>query len=188
MITDDDLQMLDLATRTFGDILGAEGALGDRASRCDGWSTRDVANHVLGGAVRYAHYFTGGDPSEVAWTRTADLVGDDAVEAHRRLTDALRREFVEHRDDDELVLHHPIRDVDVSTLLVLRVQELLLHGWDIASVADPDVELDPRLCRFVLDRGEPVRAMLRGHGVLGEETAPGRDGSTAAVLAAWGRA
>jgi len=187
MITDEDLRMLDHATATFEQILTTDGALGDLPSRCAGWSTRDVANHVLGGAIRYTHYFTGGSGDDVAWTRTADHAGDDAVAVHRTLCAALRDEFVAHRDDADLALHHPIRDVDVVTLLVLRVQELVLHGWDIASVTAPGTELDPDLCRYLLDRGAPVRAMLRDGGKLGAALTPDGDGPAAAVLAEWGR-
>lgn len=187
MISDDDMRMLDLATKEFGRVLGVPGALGPQPSRCAGWSTRAVADHVLGGAIRYTHYFTGGDPEEAAWTRTADHIGDDAGAAHRRLSDALRGAFAAHRDDG-IVLHHPVRDVDAPTLLVMRVQELVLHSWDIASVADPAVELHPELCEFLLDRGEPVRVMLRSAGALGDAADPSGDGPTARVLAEWGRA
>lgn len=186
MISDDDLQRLDLATDVFGQLLSEQHLIGSQPSRCEGWSTRDVANHVLGGSIRYAHYFTVGDPAEVAWSRTADHAGDDPSSAHHELAAALRREFVRHRDD-RIVLHHPLEDVDASTLLVMRVQELVLHGWDIASVIDPDVEMDPGLCRFLLDRGESVRAMLREHGAIGPETKPAGAWLTSQVLAAWGR-
>lgn len=186
MISDGDLEKLDLATETFEGVLRGEDAIGPQPSRCPGWSTRDVANHVLGGAIRYAHYFSGVDPAEIAWSRTADHVGDDPAGAHRKLADALRREFVDHRDDG-IVLHHPLQDVGAPTLLVMRVQELVFHGWDIASVAEPGIELDPSLCRFLLDGGETVRTMLRTHGVLGHGTTPAGGGLTAKVLAEWGR-
>jgi uncharacterized protein (TIGR03086 family) len=186
MISEDDLQKLDLATDAFERVLSDEDLIGTQLSRCPGWSTRDVANHVLGGAIRYTHYFSGGDPAEIAWTRTADHVGRDPARAHRTLADALRREFVDHRDDG-IVLHHPIQDVDAPTLLVMRVQELVLHSWDIASVAEPDIELDPSLCRFLLDRGETVRTILRTAGALGHATTPVSGRLTAEVLAEWGR-
>ncbi|MCL2534572.1 MAG: maleylpyruvate isomerase family mycothiol-dependent enzyme [Nocardiaceae bacterium] len=186
MISDNDLQKLDLATEAFERVLCGDHAIGTQPSRCPGWSTRDVANHVLGGAIRYTQYFSDDDQAVIAWTRTADHVGTDPVGAHRKLSDALRREFVDHRDDD-IVLHHPIQDVDAATLLVMRVQELVLHSWDIASVTEPDTELDPSLCRFLLDRGEPVRTMLRAAGALGSASAPSGDGLTAQLLAEWGR-
>ncbi|WP_137724179.1 maleylpyruvate isomerase family mycothiol-dependent enzyme [Prescottella subtropica] len=186
MITDDDLQYLDDATTLFETVLGG-GTLDEaRPSRCPGWSTRDVANHVLGGAIRYAHYFSGADPAEVFWTRTAEIAGDDPIGTHRRLAAVLRGEFDAHRDDG-IVLPHPIQAVDAPTLLVMRVQELALHTWDIAAATDPDVVLDPSLCRFLLDRGEPVRTILRSADALGPATTPVGDGLTAQVLAAWGR-
>lgn len=186
MITDDDLRKLDLATNGFERILRADGVIGTTPSRCPGWSTRDVANHVLGGAVRYTQYFWGPDPARIAWSRTADHLGNDPVGAHRTLAEALRLEFVEHRDDG-IVLQHPLGDVDAHTLLVMRVQELVLHQWDIASAFEPDTELDPALCRFLLDRGGEVRTMLRSNGALGPVTAAPGEGLTARVLAEWGR-
>lgn len=186
MISDDDLGMLDLATEEFERALRGDGAIGSAPSRCEGWSTREVANHVLGGAVRYTLYFSGADPVKIAESRTADHLGDDAVESHRTLSAALRKEFVEHRDDG-IVLPHLIADVDAPTLLVMRVQELVLHSWDIVSVFEPDMPLDPALCRFLLDRGSEVRAMLRSHGALGPVSTSADTTLTARVLAEWGR-
>ncbi|WP_305091445.1 maleylpyruvate isomerase family mycothiol-dependent enzyme [Prescottella sp. R16] len=186
MITDDDLQHLDAATTLFETVLGRDNLDGARPSLCPGWSTRDVVNHVLGGAIRYAHYFTGADPAEIAWTRTAEIAGDDPIGTHRRLAAVLRGEFDAHRDDG-IVLPHPIRAVDAPTLLVMRVQELVLHTWDIAAATDPDVVLEASLCRFLLDRGEPVRTILRSADALDPATTPADDSLTAQVLAAWGR-
>lgn len=186
MISDDDLQQLDRASDVFGGVLSEDGLVGPQESRCEGWSTRDVANHILGGAIRYTNYFPGGDPSKIVWSRTAEHLGDDARKSHDDLAQALRREFVLHRDDG-IILHHPVQDVDAPTLLVMRVQELVLHAWDIASIADPAVEIDPELGRFLLDRGGPVRTILRGPGALGPETDSRDTSITEQVLAAWGR-
>ncbi|QDQ96175.1 maleylpyruvate isomerase N-terminal domain-containing protein [Tomitella fengzijianii] len=189
-VTDADLRLLSRATDGFGAVLARTDLTGDDASRCAGWTFRDVANHVLGGAIRYEHYFAGGDPAEVAWSRTHDHAGDDAAAAHRRLSAALDARIVGHRDS-AITLHHPLADIDVPTLLVLRVQELVLHGWDIASVAAPAVAIDPELGAFLLERGAPVRALLRDHGALGPASDAGTsdagDSLTARVLAAWGR-
>ncbi|MFD4369488.1 maleylpyruvate isomerase family mycothiol-dependent enzyme [Rhodococcus sp. NPDC058521] len=186
MISDDDLQLLDCATGVFGQLLSAERLIGSQPSRCPGWSTHDVANHVLGGAIRYTNYFPDGDPSKIVWSRTAEHLGDDPRKSHDDLAQALRREFVRHRDDG-IILHHPVQDVDAPTLLVMRVQELVIHAWDIASITDPAVEIEPALGRFLLDRGEPVRTILRAPGALGPETDPSGTGLTERVLAAWGR-
>ncbi|WP_182358775.1 maleylpyruvate isomerase N-terminal domain-containing protein [Tomitella gaofuii] len=186
-ITDADLRLLTRATDGFGAVLARTDLTGDDAGRCAGWTLRDVANHVLGGAIRYQHYFSGGDPAEVAWSRTADHAGGDAAAAHRRVSAMLNDRITEHRGS-AITLHHPLADIDVPTLLVLRVQELVLHGWDIASVAAPSVTIDPALGVFLLERGASVRTLLRDHGALGPEHDPGAEADlTARVLAAWGR-
>ncbi|WP_182347066.1 maleylpyruvate isomerase N-terminal domain-containing protein [Tomitella gaofuii] len=185
-ITDADLRLLTRATAGFGTVLARTDLTGDAVSRCTGWTLRDVANHVLGGAIRYEHYFSGGDPAEVAWSRTADHAGDAAA-AHHRVSETLNDRIAEHREGS-VTLHHPLADIDVPTLLVLRVQELVLHGWDIASVDAPSVTIDPAIGAFLLKRGAPVRMLLRDHGALGPEHDPGAEADlTARVLAAWGR-
>lgn len=185
MISEDDLQKLDLATDAFERVLSDEDLIGTQLSRCPGWSTRDVANHVLGGAIRYTHYFSGGDPAEIAWTRTADHVAATRPGPIERLP----THFAANSSTIATTASSCTIRSRTSTrqLLVMRVQELVLHSWDIASVAEPDIELDPSLCRFLLDRGETVRTILRTAGALGHATTPVSGRLTAEVLAEWGR-
>ena len=90
------LDVLDSATTLFGRAL-ATGLDGDCAA-CPGWSRRDCANHVLGGGLRYAAYFTNEPESEIGWTRTADHAGDKPVPALHRTSAGLRKRLAKAPD------------------------------------------------------------------------------------------
>lgn len=56
-----DLDALDSAMQSFSQVLGSLGTeVLERPSACGDWTVKDVANHVCGGALRYAHYLRGG--------------------------------------------------------------------------------------------------------------------------------
>ncbi|MGB5797569.1 MAG: hypothetical protein WBH51_17480 [Mycolicibacter algericus] len=87
-----DLDSLDRAPQAFSQVLG---------------SLERNANHVCGGALRYAHYLRGGMPGEIAWTRTADNAGNDPQAAHDNLSAELRTLFAQS-GAGSLRAHHPM--------------------------------------------------------------------------------
>lgn len=122
------LDVLDRATTLFGRALASP--LDGDCTACPGWSRRDVANHILGGGLRYAAYFPRLPESEIGWTRTADHAGDKPVPALHRTAAGLRKELAGARDADALVQHR-LAEIPVRDLLALRVFELLVHAHDL---------------------------------------------------------
>lgn len=98
MLDSTDLAALDLATQSFSQVLGSlEVEFFDHPTACGDWTVKDVANHVCGGGLRYAHYLRGGMPEDIAWTRTSDNVGNDPHAAHDNLSAELRTLFAKLR-------------------------------------------------------------------------------------------
>ena len=160
----EDLDVLDRSTKVFARALASP--LDGDCESCPGWSRRDLANHVLGGGLRYAAYFPRLPESEIGWTRTADHAGDKPVPALYRTSAGLRKELARSRDADAPVPHR-LAEIPVRDLLALRVFELLVHAHDL----DPDSwesEETEELAAWTLAHGRDVIELMRSFDVLAD--------------------
>ena len=163
-LTRDDLAVLDRATELFAAALAAP--LDGDCEACPGWSRRDVANHVLGGGLRYAAYFPGLPESEIGWTRTADHAGDKPVPALYRTAGGLRKELARARDADALVRHR-LAEIPVRDLLALRVFELLVHAHDL-DPATWESEGAEELAAWTVAHARDVVELMRTFAVVAD--------------------
>ncbi|MGW6375754.1 TIGR03086 family metal-binding protein [Rhodococcus sp. NPDC055112] len=184
----EDLDALDRATQSFSQVLGSlDAAELSRPTTCGDWTIKDVANHVCGGAVRYAHYLRGGMPEGAVWTRTADHVGDDPRVAHEHLSAELRTLFAQP-DAGSIRAHHPMKTVSGGALLRMRVEELVVHAWDIESTLDAESSIDNALAVYILDRGAAILQTQREHGYFADVEPAGRHAAAPErLLASTGR-
>ncbi len=184
MLDSTDLSALDRATESFSRVLASLDAdVFDWRTACGDWTIRDVANHVCGGALRYAHYLRGGMPEGTFWTRTADNIGGDPRAAHDRLSAELRTLFAEP-GSGSIHAHHPMQTVSGGALLRMRVAELAVHAWDITSALDPTSTIDNDLAVYILDRGASVLQAQRDHGYFAEVELANPDAAPAVRLLA----
>lgn len=151
------LSVLDSATTLFGRALA--GPLDSACPACPGWTRRDCANHVVGGGLRYAAYFTRTPDLDVDWTRTTDHVGDHPAPALHRTAAGLRKHFAKAPDADATVQHR-VAEMPVHDLLALRVFELVVHAHDIAPETWEAPEAE-ELAAWVLEHGRNVVELLR---------------------------
>lgn len=156
-LSPEDLAVLDRATTLFGRALA--GGLDGDCEACPGWSRRDCANHVLGGGLRYAGYFTRLPEAEIAATRTTDHAGDRPVPALHRTAAGLRKQLAKSPDATAIVPHR-LAEIPVHDLLALRVVELLVHAHDLApeTWATPEAE---ELAGWALEHGRDVVELMR---------------------------
>lgn len=183
-----DLDMLDRATQAFSQILGSlDTDVLDRPTACGDWTINDVANHVCGGALRYTHYLRGGLPDEIAWTRTADNIGNDPRTVHDNLSAELRTLFAQP-GAGSIRAHHPMLTVSGAVLLRMRVAELAVHAWDIASTLDAASTIDNDFAAYILDRAAPILRAQRERGYFADvEPADPEAPAQARLLALTGR-
>ena len=168
MVDPTDLATLDHATKQFSQVLAPLRSEDlDGPTACGDWTIRDIANHVCGGALRYAHYMRGGTADGVAWTRAADHVGDNPRAVHDQSSAELRKLFA-RPGAGSIRAQHPMQTVSGDELLCMRVEELAVHAWDIASTLDPAATINPTLAAYVLDRGAEILQMQRSHGYFAE--------------------
>lgn len=111
----------------------------DLSTPCPPWTTRDLLNHVVGGATMFADAF-GGAPLHDISGRMPDVVGDDPSGAFQEAAgrfaaaaadpDALEREFA-----------LPWGSMVGSTVLRFLAFDLLVHSWDLATTLGRDIEI-----------------------------------------------
>lgn len=119
------------------------------ATPCEGWSVRDLLNHVVGGAAMFAEAFAGAPLSDISG-RLPDVVGDDPMDAFGRAVErfggatqqpgALERVFV-----------LPVGAMSGQTFLRFAAFDLMIHSWDLATTLDAPLELPDELV-FEVDR------------------------------------
>lgn len=109
------------------------------ATPCDGWTTRDLLNHVVGGAQMFADAF-GGAPVRDISGRLPDVVGDDPHGAFERAVDAFGSAAQQPGAMDQ-VLPLPWGAMTGKTFLRFVAFDLLVHSWDLASTIDEDLDV-----------------------------------------------
>jgi uncharacterized protein (TIGR03086 family) len=146
----DALSALDVASAAFASTLRQVGDdQWDLPTPNVGWSVRDLVNHVVGGNRRYVLLLSGAPTVEVEALRDLDHLTTDPVadfiSTAAAVAAAFRRPGVL-----ELVVHHRLGDRYGAELLVMRIGEHALHGWDLARAIDADDTIDPPVVEVML--------------------------------------
>lgn len=160
----------------------------DQPSVCDGWSVRDLLNHVISGNWWAAELMAGRTIEEVGDRLDGDVLGDDHANAYRASAEAAAAAFQQPgaMDAPAAVSYGPVPG---RVYCGHRFLDVLVHGWDLAKSTGQDARLDPELAAKVYDRVVvPEMDMIRGSGAFGEQldVPPGADAPTR-LLAVLGR-
>jgi uncharacterized protein (TIGR03086 family) len=133
---------------------------------CEGWSVRDLLQHVIGANLMAARLAGGARKADVLLIFTDDQVGSDPVTAWVASADAqdagLRRPGVL-----EQIVHHPAFDMPGAQLLAFRTGDLLLHSWDLARAIGADETLDEACATHVLGNMLPMAEIIPSTGQFG---------------------
>jgi uncharacterized protein (TIGR03086 family) len=156
----DRLLALEHATTRFAAVL-AEVTTADweRATPNPGWSVRDLVDHVVGGNRRYVRLLSGATTAEVEALRDIKHLSDDPA-ADFELTSAQVAAAFRADGARTQVVHHRIGDRTGEQLLVMRITEHALHGWDLARAIDVDYGIDEDVTAVLLEAidADPVIA------------------------------
>jgi uncharacterized protein (TIGR03086 family) len=169
-----------LLERVYADTAAAvaagESAL-DAPTPCEGWTVRDVANHVVGGLVFFAGTLEGDAVRPDPDAPDPDLLGADPAGAYREAAERCLAAFARPGALDE-VYDFVFGPTSGRTIADISLQESLVHGWDIARGAGfayaPDPEAVAAVARFNADRDGN---QIRREGMFGPEqpVRPGAD-------------
>ena len=110
---------------------------------CASWSTRDLLNHIIGGADMFADAF-GGAPLRDISGRLPDVIGDDPMAAFERAAGRFG-EATQQPGAMDRVLELPFGPMTGRTFLRFAAFDLAVHTWDVASVTGAEVEFPDEL-------------------------------------------
>jgi len=121
---------------------------------CEGWDVWTLVNHIVTGNLLLTSVMTGAPPPD----RTVDHLGADPLGAYRESVRAFRDAGSAEGALDR-VYASPLGEVAGELLVHARINELLVHGWDVAHATDQPADLDPDLAEEALAMWQ---ARLRG--------------------------
>lgn len=181
-----DWAMLDAAEQVWSEL---QSQIGDAElaapSGCADWTVRELINHVIGGAERYAMLLDGATAEDTATTRGRDYVADGAADTFR-VFEARFRDAVARADLDVPVDHRVARRPG-RELFGMRVMELALHAHDLAVATDADWRPGDELGTYLLREASPLIEEFRAVGAVGAPTRPHSDSPADRFLAFAGR-
>ena len=160
MASDDELR--DAMARAMVGFAAVVAELGDddfdQPSMCDGWTIRDVVEHVVGGDRFAPIILAGGTLDEaIEAVMGVDHLGDDPVAAVADASATTREAFAESLDR---IVEHPVGSVPARRFIGFRCLDQLGHTWDIAAALGRPVTLDPVAVGVGLEVAEAERDLL----------------------------
>jgi uncharacterized protein (TIGR03083 family) len=147
------------------DMREQDAAAWEAPSWCEGWSARDVVSHLTEGSERfYLQTRAGLDGQAVPEfsmdERNARRAKVKAMAPAEMLAELERRNQVMFDDleaRDDAVLGRPVvplgpgRTLTGAQVAALRLNELLLHHWDLRAPSEPGTALDPAGAALIAD-------------------------------------
>jgi uncharacterized protein (TIGR03086 family) len=154
------LRLFDRAVEAAAGVIGGVKAEQlDDPSPCAGWTVRQVINHLVTGNKMFMSIVAGGPPPD----RSQDHLGDDPLAAFRASAARLRAAFL---TDGVMERSYaaPFGDGSGAKLVEMRVNEMIVHGWDVARGSGQSTDLDPEVAQACLALFEAVPFIPRGEG------------------------
>ncbi len=175
MTDSDPLSRFDRAARVAGSVIRGitPEQLGD-PTPCTEWTVRELINHLVTGNQFFVGMLTGGAPVD----RGRDHLGDDPAGAFDGSTARLRAHFAAP-DVLRRVVPTPFGEQPASMLVGMRVNEMMIHSWDLARATGQSTDLDPELAEVGIGAFRAMRAAGRG-GTMFRAEQPVPEGATAA--------
>ncbi len=165
--------------------------VGDRqwndASVCDGWTVRELMNHIVTGNYWAEELAAGKTIEEVGDRLDGDVLGDDPARVY---DDSAARAAAAFRapgamDAPCAVSYGPVPG---SVYCGHRFVDVLVHGWDVAKSTGQDTTLAPALVEACWAVVEPQLGMLEASGAFGTKVdVPDDADSQTKLLAVLGR-
>jgi uncharacterized protein (TIGR03086 family) len=112
-----------------------------RPTPCSEWDVRALVNHVVGANVRYQMLLAGAPLSEVEATRGTDHLGEHPVAAFCA-TAAVAADSFRAPGVLDRTFRHAAGERTGRELLLMRIVDVAVHGWDLARALGGDERID----------------------------------------------
>jgi uncharacterized protein (TIGR03086 family) len=137
----DPLERFDRAAATATTVVDAiKPEQYDEPTPCADWTVRQLLNHLTGGTKMFTAMVTAGEPVD----RAADHVGPDHAASFRAAVADLRAAFAAAGALDG-VYNGPLGEAPGTMLARMRVNEMMVHAWDLAKATGQSTDLAPDL-------------------------------------------
>jgi uncharacterized protein (TIGR03086 family) len=173
---------------TGGYVAGIGANQWDLPTPCDGWTVRELLNHIVAGNLWAVELGGGRTIADVGSALDGDVVGTNPTEAYDMSAKSAATVFESPGALDApcAVSYGPVPG---SVYAGHRFLDVLIHGWDLASATGQSTDLDPDLVEACWEVVRPQLSLLQGSGMFGVASDdPGEGNSQASLLAALGRA
>jgi uncharacterized protein (TIGR03086 family) len=146
-------------------------AVGDdqwtKPSICDGWTVRDLVDHVIGGN-RFAVGLLAGQTAQEALAG-ALAPGFDG-DPRELVSESAAAQFDAFSVEGALdsVVQHPAGEISARQFLGFRIGEFLVHGWDLARSTGGDETMEQELIPIVWDAYLPVLGLAPERRTFGD--------------------
>ena len=145
----------------------------ERPTPCTEWDVRALVNHVVGGNLRYTMLLHGAAEDEVEATRAADNVGEDPVASFLTTATEVLAAFHEEGALARVTRHPRAGERTGAELLVMKLLDVAVHGWDLAVAIGADQTIAPDVVALLLERPPDMTgARQRGAFAQPSEEAP----------------
>ena len=138
----------------------------DLPTPCTEWSVRELVAHVAGGNLFAVALLAGASAQEARAAALGLDLTAGAQEAFRVSAEAQLAAFSEP-GAFERTCHHPVGDMPGAQFIGLRIGELIVHAWDLATAVGGDQELGDDLVQLGLRVYEPMAGRLGSTGLFG---------------------
>jgi uncharacterized protein (TIGR03086 family) len=133
---------------------------------CEGWSVRDLVQHMAVGATMSRELLSGERWTREAVVEEVSSVPDLRAEWEWRAAEE-RAGFAAFGALDRAVTHPVMGDIPCSQFLGMRVGDALLHAWDLARAIGMDDQLAPELVAEVWTGMSPMAGFIGKSGFFG---------------------
>jgi uncharacterized protein (TIGR03086 family) len=118
----------------------------DNPSPCDGWTVRDVLNHIVAGAELFALCVRDRSVSDdaAAELMTSDRLGTDYKASFHDAADAANESFAIPGAMDRIV-KLPFGEMPAGMALDIAIFDVTTHAWDLAKATGQSTDLDPEI-------------------------------------------
>jgi uncharacterized protein (TIGR03086 family) len=146
---------------------------------CTNWTVRQLLNHLIVGNKIFTARVTAGADVD----RNADHVGPDHVASFHASVADLREAFAAEGMLDGMY-PGPFGEAAGHTLVRMRVNEFMVHAWDLARATGQSTDLDPELSAECLEDFRRLQEAGRGGPMFAPAQAYPADATVADRLAA----
>jgi uncharacterized protein (TIGR03086 family) len=158
----------------------------DNPSPCEGWTVRDVVNHITGGAEMFALCVRDGSVPDATLGElmTGDRLGDDFKASFHQAADAANESFAIPGAMDRIV-KLPFGEMPAGMAVDIAIFDVTTHAWDLAKATGQSTDLDPEVAAVAYQVAQAMLSDdLRSTGMFGPAVEAAPDASPADRLAA----